>query len=412
MFYYNLQWHLTNLCPNKCKHCYINPNSSKDIDFLNIQNAVGKLRKVRQNGYCLQQVFFTGGDVFCYSDWEKVIELFDQNDIKINIMGNSKLLDGQKVDYLIKKNIFSYQFSLDGLQKTHDSIRGEGDFERTINWIKYLSQTPIRINVMFTLSDYNKSDLFPLIRFLDSLNLRLTFAFDFIVETGQALDSRLSFDFSLAEKIMLQYLELKENMIQKRSKVGLKEKSPFFLVVKAKNQLIKINDLLKYNGYVSGCMGGVSHFTILNDGSVWRCRRCEGISSNYLGNITTDNLVNMFDRSRKTYWSDFVHRECRQCAFVTLCRGCRAIFQNNDIGCPFFKLSNRTYSLQNIYSNQFIDDISKANISRKMIKYLIMLDSSYEQRKLFKDDPEKWFKNNHIVDDDIKTKLNFIMLQY
>ena len=47
-----------------------------------------------------------------------------------------------------------------------------------------------------------------------------------------------------------------------------------------------------------------------------------------------------------------------------------------------------------------------------MIKYLIMLDSSYEQRKLFKDDPEKWFKNNHIVDDDIKTKLNFIMLQY
>ena len=412
MFYYNLQWHLKNLCPNKCKHCYINHDLSKDLDYLDIRKAVENIRRSYLEGYCLQQVFLTGGDIFCYSEWKKAIGLLSQNDIKINIMGNSKLLDNEKVDYLIEKNIFSYQFSLDGLQKTHDSIRGEGDFERTIYWIKYLSKTPVRINVMFTVSDYNKKDLFPLIRFLDSLDIRLTFAFDFVVEAGHAADNHLGFDFAFAEEIIIQYLELKDHMIQKRSKVSLREKSPFFIVVKIKNKLIRNDYISKYNGYVSGCMGGLSHFTILNDGSIWRCRRCEGVSSNYLGNIITDNLLDIFNKSVQNHFEEFVRQECQQCSFASLCRGCRAIFQNNDVGCPFFEFSNKNYNLQNVYSNQFIDDMSKASTSREIIKYLTILDSSYAQRKLFNCDTEKWFKANNIVDDNIKTKLNFMMLQY
>ena len=58
------------------------------------------------------------------------------------------------------------QISLDGLQETHDFIRGSGSFEKTMKTIKQLYDNDVRFYIHFVYNSKNYKELYELKKYL------------------------------------------------------------------------------------------------------------------------------------------------------------------------------------------------------------------------------------------------------
>jgi len=83
-------------------------------------------------------ISFTGGDPFIERRFFELLDEAKKRNIRINILGNSFLLDEKTVLRLKNYNLSYYQLSLDGMKQKHDFLRKEGSFEDITRAIKLL----------------------------------------------------------------------------------------------------------------------------------------------------------------------------------------------------------------------------------------------------------------------------------
>ena len=88
--YFCLQWHITNRCDQRCKHCYIfNSKIPIPAEEWNIKNA--KLLVDDYINFCqkydkLPHISLTGGDPILHSDFWKIVNLFHKRKIPFTIL--------------------------------------------------------------------------------------------------------------------------------------------------------------------------------------------------------------------------------------------------------------------------------------------------------------------------------------
>lgn len=399
MKYLSLQWHITEKCNNNCKHCYMEKESN-DLSYNDLLLCYKRLLNFeKENGVFFNHISITGGNPLMYEKWYEFANLVSSDGKEISILGNPESLDRSNLKKLSGLNLKYYQMSLDGLEKTHDDIRKKGSFQRTVLGIKKLNDSNIPIAIMFTLSEKNKDELFPLIDYLDSLNTKIFFAFDFIVPIGNAKRNDLAQVFDM-NAIFSNYLNKKKELFTKRRKLVLLEKSSFLKAYKFKNGIYDFNqfDKLEYD-ICSGCGATWNHFTILNNGNVCVCRRLPIV----IGNLLKDPLSNVFFENEivKDFQTKQNYKKCGRCKYYRFCRGCPAIEKaisgdcfGNKSTCMFFEKSNEEKNIAN--KKTLFDSIKNEPnnfISESGAKALLLLSFQHEKEEACKN--FEFWKNKH-----------------
>ena len=97
--YFSFQWHITDACDQRCKHCYIfSGDPCRKLDSMTWKQMEDTFYNCLD--FCevydrLPYFYLTGGDPILHPDFWRLLELFHENQIKFTIMGNPFHLNDQ-----------------------------------------------------------------------------------------------------------------------------------------------------------------------------------------------------------------------------------------------------------------------------------------------------------------------------
>ena len=97
--YFSFQWHITDECDQRCKHCYIfSEDNCKKLDAMNWKQMEETFYNCLD--FCrvydrLPYFYITGGDPILHPDFWKLLGLLKDHEIPFTIMGNPFHLNDQ-----------------------------------------------------------------------------------------------------------------------------------------------------------------------------------------------------------------------------------------------------------------------------------------------------------------------------
>lgn len=317
-----MQWHITDRCDQRCKHCYIYQGKDKDCTFelpLNVLNEIlinfiDSCSAMK----CDPFLTITGGDPLMYPEIWEFLELIKENNVPFSILGNPFHLNYNVVKKLEKLGCTSYQMSIDGLKQTHDYIRKTGSFDSTLKSLKYFENSNIKTAIMATVSKTNIDELPELVDIVVKHKVD-NFAFARYCpnpEDFELIPSPTEYKMFLG-RMWEKFTEYKDSNTRFALKdhlwnLYLYEKGLFSI-----DNIDNPEDLI-----IDGCHCGISHITTLSDGTVYACRRC--VSP--IGKVPEEFIYDIFYGDKMEEYRKFDDFEqCSKCELKNFCRGCPAV---------------------------------------------------------------------------------------
>lgn len=325
--YFSFQWHITDRCDQRCKHCYIFSDNQEHLNEMSLENLKDSLEKCIE--FCKKHnrtpyFFITGGDPLLHPKFWEFLELLKKDNIGFSILGNPFHLDPNICKKLKEYGCEDYQLSIDGLEKTHDWFRKPGSFKETLSVIPYLKDANIEVNIMTTVSNINKEELLDIMDCVVDHNVDL-FAFGRYCPGNSDEDNGLD---------PLEYRELLDKCYKKS--IEYKDKNTFFAqkdhlwtLYNFEEGLFKIPENVQEGIIYSGCNCGNSHLTLLPNGDIYACRR---VKNSKVGNILTDSLDKVWFENMESYREFTAFKKCSKCELLSWCRGCPAVASAKEDG--------------------------------------------------------------------------------
>ena len=162
--YFSFQWHITDECDQRCKHCYIfAEDACKQLDAMTwpqMQDTFYNCLDFCEVYHRLPYFYLTGGDPILHPQFWTLLEILRIADIPFTIMGNPFHLTPEACRRMKDCGCRKYQLSLDGLRETHDGIRQQpGSYDATMAAIPMLREAGIDSAIMTTVSRWNVQDI-------------------------------------------------------------------------------------------------------------------------------------------------------------------------------------------------------------------------------------------------------------
>lgn len=326
-----LQWHITERCNLRCSHCYQDNYRSHELDFAELLEILSQFKTLlatfrRRAGKEIRgHITVTGGEPFVRQDFLKLLQIFHEqrNLFSFAILTNGSLIDRQLAKQLRQLAPNFIQVSVEGTEKTHDYIRGQGDFARTVSAIKHLRHEHIYTLISFTAHRGNFQEL------------------PAVIELGQRLGiNRVWTDrlvpFGHGEQLKSQVLTPAETQIffHSMNELRLKTKRAWF-----KHTEIAMHRALQFlvaDGHPYHCTAGDSLLTIQPNGDLYPCRRMPI----RVGNVLETSLSELYEQSEllKTLRDPKqVSIGCAKCWYANVCRGGLKCLAYAITGNPFVK---------------------------------------------------------------------------
>ncbi|MBN2735569.1 MAG: radical SAM protein [Spirochaetales bacterium] len=147
---------LTYKCPCDCLHCYLDKEKKKE---LSTEEVFDLLEQLKDEGTI--NLSFTGGEPFLRNDFDQILLKARELHFNTGLLTTGILLDETKVKFLEENKIESIDISLHGSDaKTHDEIMQlPGAFDRTLNALKLLQKTKIKVVVKCVIMKNNYRQL-------------------------------------------------------------------------------------------------------------------------------------------------------------------------------------------------------------------------------------------------------------
>ena len=154
---------LTPRCTLNCKMCYIHrsPNSCEAIEkekstewWLNLA------RDARKEGMLL--LLLTGGEPLLRKDFEEIYLECRKMGFLVSVNTNGTLIDDEKIKFFAENPPQRLNITLYGTSpETYGELCGNADaFEKVIYAIKSLKEAGVNIKLNYTITPYNKDDMF------------------------------------------------------------------------------------------------------------------------------------------------------------------------------------------------------------------------------------------------------------
>ena len=193
--YFSFQWHITDECDQRCKHCYIfsggNYNCLKSMSWQEMQDTFNNCLDFCETYGRTPYFYLTGGDPILHPDFWKLLGLFRENNVKFTIMGNPFHLNDDVCKKLKEYGCEKYQMSIDGIRETHDWFRKPGSYDCTLEKIGSLNRAGIRSVIMTTVSKTNRNEVPGIIDAVVNTGVNI-FSFSRYVPSGGDLDASMT----------------------------------------------------------------------------------------------------------------------------------------------------------------------------------------------------------------------------
>ena len=312
---YYFQWHITEKCNLRCKHCYhANYTSDNELSLSELISITDKIDSTLKKWNKKGTLSITGGEPFVVKS--KLFPLLHHiNSLEtirhFDILTNGWLLNQSSLNKLKEfKKLRRVQLSLEAAnQNLNDRIRGSGSFEKTLSAIRLLKKNDFQVAVMMTISHLNKSEVEPLIDLLKEEGVDTFSAERFIPE---GVGANLKDEFLAAEEV--------KKVFQKIYSLAMKEDKIRILLYRPLFALFNGNDLT----VGAMCSAGNNALTIMHDGTIYPCRRLPIP----IGNARTDSFYKVWYTS-EVLWNirntRNIKGKCSGCDLIPVCRGCRAL---------------------------------------------------------------------------------------
>jgi len=319
-----IQWHITDECDQRCKHCYIFAEGGctelASMPLGQVERVFLQCREMCESLDRELYFYLTGGDPLLHPDFWRIAELMRDAGVRWAVMGNPFHLNPEVCTQLKELGCRKYQLSLDGLERTHDEFRMSGSFARTLEAIDTLNAAGIWTAVMTTVSSANRGDIPDLI---DLLAGRVSvYAFGrYCPTSGQRRD-----EFHIEPLEYRDFLLRCQERILRHETVGctttFQRKDHLWTLLEWEQGLFEIPADADPELIYDGCHCATGHMTITPTGDVYGCRRMESL----VGNVTHEHPREIFLGDAMEALRDFNRFEkCATCELLGWCRGCPAV---------------------------------------------------------------------------------------
>jgi radical SAM protein with 4Fe4S-binding SPASM domain len=317
-FEFFIQWHLTENCNLRCRHCYQGEQGMDEMPLREIRKVVAEVSDMIKDWSESYGVAFspsmniTGGEPFLRTDLFEILGEIKQQGFKIYLLTNGTLASRDRARKLADLGVDGVQVSIEGPEDVHDAIRGRGSYAAATDGIERLVDAGLAVTLNVTLSDLNASSVKKIVAFGSHQGVRRV-GFSRLVPAGKG-------------RSLLSRMLTREQVKDLYESLHAFELTGLEIVTgdPVASQMKAAANGDAGNIAVSGCSAGVAGLTIQPNGNITPCRRLP-VS---LGNVRRDSLREIWatspvlnalrDRSR-------YKGKCGACGRWAHCRGCRAI---------------------------------------------------------------------------------------
>ena len=308
-----LQWHITHRCNLRCAHCYQTEYaafSSPEALKRTADDYVSLLQSTGRTGF----VNVTGGEPLTHPALFGLLGDLKARGIPFGLLTNGTLIGRREARQLRMLGVDYVQVSLDGMEKTHDRIRGEGSFLRAADGLSFLLAEGIDATVAFTAQSENRGELPKLARFCRDVGVKKIW-FDRVVIPADADGAGLALSQEEAQRLM---------------KTGARLSKSCPVSCQRALQFLYARGQSPYR-----CTAGESQLAILADGTVLPCRRLPLP----LGRLPQDTLTQIWRDSPvlKALAAHSAPEGCLGCPHAETCGGgakCIAMAKTGDWRVP------------------------------------------------------------------------------
>ena len=161
---------LTHLCNFKCSMCTFWRDPQKQTLDLGVFKSV--IKDLRRLGCAY--ISLSGGEPLVIENILSYVDFAKKNIPFVNLVTNGYLLDKDMAKDLALMELDSLSISIDGLEKTHDQIRGvQGAFRKALGAIALMKEfaPEVKITVNTVLAPWNLDELIDLAGLVESLGV-------------------------------------------------------------------------------------------------------------------------------------------------------------------------------------------------------------------------------------------------
>ncbi len=321
--YFSFQWHITDECDQRCKHCYIFSGDKShtlcSMSWAQMQDTFYNCLDFCEMYDRLPYFYITGGDPILHPDFWRLLELLHTRDIPFTILGNPFHLNDRICRELKFFGCQKYQLSLDGLRETHDWFRKPGSYDCTLEKIGCINRAGIRSVVMTTVSKTNRMEVPGIIDAVVAAGANV-FSFSRYVPSGGELDA------SMTPQAYRELLSVCDQKFKAYEAAGCQtyfnKKDHLWTLYEYETGAFQIPETAKDGMIYGGCNCGNCHITILPTGDVYACRR---VTNSRVGNVSEDRLADIWVCEMEAYRDYEKFKKCSKCELKAWCRGCPAV---------------------------------------------------------------------------------------
>lgn len=159
-----LEFQITDRCNLRCRHCYIGDGFHQDLPFDRVLKVLKEFEEIQG-----LRLLLSGGEPLLHPDFWKINEIIRKYSFRSILLSNGTLITKEVAKRL---HVHEVQISLDGMKKGHESLRGQGTFEKTLQAIDHLQEANIPVSVATMIHQKNLIEFEELASFIQSKKVK------------------------------------------------------------------------------------------------------------------------------------------------------------------------------------------------------------------------------------------------
>lgn len=312
-------WELTTACNLHCNHCGSKAGAarSNELTLDECFSVITDLAFMK-----CKKVSLIGGEVFLYENWHIVARELVEIGIETAIITNGFNVSAGELEKLQRSGVKHVCVSIDGMEETHDIIRGNGSYSSCVDLIDKLKRVGHIVSVITTVSALNIDDMERLSCVLagcsiDAWQIQLCAPF------GRACDKASSIPGKAQLLKLLDFIEEKRKSMKMFIVVG--DNLGYFTQHEQ-----NIRSPLGKKGRFGGCSAGIHTVGIDSIGNV---RGCEALYDERFieGSIRDKPLMEIWNSEdafsyNRSFDLSMLSGKCAACNVQGICLGgCRSM---------------------------------------------------------------------------------------
>lgn len=156
--------HLTLRCNLRCKHCYVASSKDTSLPLETVKKIFDQMQEMQG-----LNVLLSGGEAMCHPNFWEINDMLPNYNLRFEMLSNGTRITPEVAKRL---NVHHVQISLDGMEESHDFLRGKGTFKLAIAGIRNLIAAGKEVSISTMIHKRNINDFDAMKKMFDDFGIK------------------------------------------------------------------------------------------------------------------------------------------------------------------------------------------------------------------------------------------------